>query len=241
MEYVGSELELFQHARNWKAYFAAAIGSLEGLRVLEVGAGMGATTEVLCTGGEAEWWCLEPDSSLAGQIDAKREAGVLPSCCRVLVGTLENLRPDHLFDCAVYVDVLEHIEDDRAELARAAAALGEGGRLVVVAPAHQSLFSAFDTAIGHHRRYSAPTLTARSPGGLEVERIWYLDSVGLLASLANRLLLRRSLPTQKQILLWDRWMVPLSRRLDGVLGHRLGKSVLAVWRRPAGVRWASQD
>ncbi len=234
MEYVGSELELFQHAHNWKAYFAQAIGSLDGQRVLEVGAGMGATAQVLCTGREAHWLCLEPDRALAEQIEARRAARTLPSCCEVRVGTLERLVADETFDCVLYVDVLEHIADDRAELERAAAVLGDGGRLVVMAPAHQSLFSEFDTAIGHHRRYSASGLRERTPNGLGVERVWYLDSVGLLASLANRLLLRRPLPTQSQVRFWDRWMVPLSRRLDAALGHRLGKSVLAVWRRPDG-------
>jgi hypothetical protein len=71
-----------------------------------------------------------------------------------------------------------------------------------------------------------------TPEGLAVERIWHLDSVGLLASLANRLLLRKPLPTHRQVRFWDRRMVPLSRRLDGVLGHQVGKSLLAVWRRP---------
>lgn len=233
MEYVGSELEIFQHARNWKAYFAEAIGPFDGLRVLEVGAGMGATTRVLCTGREARWVCLEPDRALAEGIDAIRATGELPSCCRVRVGTLEALPPGEAFDCVLYVDVLEHIAEDRPELVRAAGALARGGRLIVLAPAHQLLFSEFDAAIGHHRRYSASELARMTPDGLAVERIWYLDSVGLLASLGNRLLLRRSLPTQRQILFWDRRMVPLSRLLDRALGRRLGKSVLAVWRRPS--------
>jgi hypothetical protein len=103
---------------------------------------------------------------------------------------------------------------------------------VVLAPAHGWLFSEFDTAIGHHRRYNGSELRARTPPGVAIDAIRYLDSVGLIASLANRLLLRRRLPTTRQILFWDRWMVPLSSRLDPVFRHRLGKSILAVWSRP---------
>ena len=40
------------------------------------------------------------------------------------------------FDAILYIDVLEHIEDDRAEMARAAARLKPGGALIVLAPAH---------------------------------------------------------------------------------------------------------
>ena len=59
----------------------------------------------------------------------------------------------------------------------------------------------------------------------------YMDCVGLLASLGNSLLLKASMPTQRQIRIWDDWMVPLSRCLDPILGHRLGKSILTVWRK----------
>jgi 2-polyprenyl-3-methyl-5-hydroxy-6-metoxy-1,4-benzoquinol methylase len=42
------------------------------------------------------------------------------------------------------IDVLEHIEDDKSELARAVSHLRPGGRLVVLSPANQWLFSEFD-------------------------------------------------------------------------------------------------
>jgi hypothetical protein len=59
-----------------------------------------------------------------------------------------------------------------------------------------------------------------------------LDSLGLLASAANKLLLRRSTPTLANIRFWDRVFIPASRRVDPLLRHRLGRSLLAVWRRP---------
>ena len=59
----------------------------------------------------------------------------------------------------------------------------------------------------------------------------YLDAAGIAASLANRVLLRRSLPTDQQIRTWDRFLVPVSRWVDPLLGHLVGKSVLTVWRR----------
>ena len=58
-----------------------------------------------------------------------------------------------------------------------------------------------------------------------------MDSVGMLASLGNRLLLKSAMPTAQQIAVWDRLMVPLSRLADPLLLHTLGKSVLGVWTR----------
>jgi hypothetical protein len=62
-------------------------------------------------------------------------------------------------------------------------------------------------------------------------KAFYLDSVGLLASAANRLLLKQSLPTARQIQVWDNFMVPCSRLLDPLTGYLAGKSVVAVWER----------
>ena len=53
----------------------------------------------------------------------------------------------------------------------------------------------------------------------------------MLASLGNRLLLRSSQPTRAQIRIWDDFMVPVSRLIDPLLFGRVGKSVLAVFRR----------
>ncbi|UEM19787.1 class I SAM-dependent methyltransferase [Skermanella mucosa] len=230
--YVGSELELFRSADRWKAYWGMRLSAYVTGRVLEVGAGIGGTTEVLVTGREVEWVCLEPDPAMSDRLRQAVDTGRLPAHCRVLTGTLTDLGAADQFDTILYIDVLEHIEDDRDELARAAARLAPGGHLIVLAPAHQFLFTAFDQEIGHYRRYDRKSLLALEPPDLRVETVFYLDSIGMLASLGNRLLLRSSMPTAGQIRLWDRVMVPLSRRLDPLLRRNLGKTVVAIWTAP---------
>jgi SAM-dependent methyltransferase len=145
---------------------------------------------------------------------------------------LADLDQGDRFDTILYMDVLEHIDDDRAELARAAEKLQEGGCLIVLAPAHLWLFTAFDEGIGHFRRYTKHTLKAVAPDGLALARLAYLDSIGMLASLGNKFVLKSAMPSPGQIAVWDRLMVPLSRLVDPFFGYSLGKSVLAVWRKP---------
>jgi hypothetical protein len=53
-----------------------------------------------------------------------------------------------------------------------------------------------------------------------------------MASAANQLFLRQSMPTRAQIGVWDRWIVPVSRVVDPVLGYSLGKSIVGIWRKP---------
>jgi 2-polyprenyl-3-methyl-5-hydroxy-6-metoxy-1,4-benzoquinol methylase len=222
---------LFAAAGHWKSYLRRHVRPYLGQVVLEVGAGNGGTTRVLCDGKAARWVCLEPDLALADRLIASKSAGELPDCCDTRIGTLADLDENDGFDTILYVDVLEHIADDRAELALAAHLLRAGGHLVVLAPAHAWLFTPFDDAIGHYRRYSKQTLRATAPAALTLTRLVYLDAVGLLASLGNRVLLKSSMPTPRQLAVWDRLMVPVSRLIDPSLGYTLGKSVLAVWKK----------
>ena len=81
-------------------------------------------------------------------------AGSLPKHCQAITGTLASLDPEVKADTILYIDVMEHIAGDRQEMADAAARLRPGGHLIVLSPAHQWLFSPFDEAIGHYRRYT---------------------------------------------------------------------------------------
>lgn len=220
---------MFAHARHWKAYLRKMLRPFITGRVLEVGAGLGATTAVLATLPHSGWTCLEPDPDLAAALGRELANRNLPPVelrCRCVADLVDVER----YDTILYIDVLEHIADHREELARAARCLRPGGHLVVLAPAHPWLYSAFDSAVGHHRRYQRRSLAAITPDGLAVVRALYLDSVGLLASLANRCLMRQSQPTAAQIAFWDGALVPLSRYLDPLLGYRLGKTILTVWQ-----------
>ncbi len=229
--YVGTELDLVARATNWKSYLRRQVTPYLGRDVLEVGAGFGATTLHLCSGGHGRWLCLEPDPALAGRLEASIARGELPPCCQVEVGTVRDRAYEQAFDTVLYIDVLEHIEDDVSELARAADLLRPGGHVVALSPAHQMLYTPFDAAIGHHRRYSKKTIVALTPPGLRLVRLRYLDAVGTLASLGNRLILKQSMPTSRQVALWDGVMVRLSRWVDPVIAYSLGKSVFAVWQK----------
>lgn len=229
--YVGSELELFAAVGNWKSYWAKRIRPFVTGDVIEVGAGIGSNTPFLDPGGSKRWVCLEPDPLLLSRLqEGLKQAAHLSryetACC-----TLQDFDPDQRFDTIIYIDVLEHIENDREELDIAARRLRPGGRIVVLSPAHQRLFTPFDAAIGHFRRYDRGMLRSISPAGLTLEHLSYLDSAGLAASAANLLFLRQSMPSERQLRFWDNWIVPVSRVLDKLFLYSVGKSIIAVWRR----------
>jgi hypothetical protein len=228
--YVGHELYLFEHATNWKRYIAQNIRPYLGTSVIEVGAGIGANIAYLYD-GQSGWLCVEADPQLADRIRGRIEHRELPATCRVFVGTIGDLPERERAASVLYIDVLEHTEDDAREVGIAARRLELGGHLIALNPAHQWLFSPFDAAIGHNRRYAAASCRRLTAPGLRLVALRYLDSVGMLASAANKLLLRASTPTKEQIMLWDRFMVPVSRCIDPLIRHCLGKSILAVWQK----------
>jgi 2-polyprenyl-3-methyl-5-hydroxy-6-metoxy-1,4-benzoquinol methylase len=231
VEYVGSELELFADARNWKRYWSQHVRPFIGGRVFDVGAGLGSNIEVLHRLG-SEWLCIEPDPSLAKATLARIAKLGRMQDCQVFNGTLAEVPEDELADTIIYIDVLEHIEEHDDELRRASKHLRPGGHLIVLAPAYQALYSSFDTAVGHCRRYNRRSLTAVVPSALQLKLMRYLDSVGLFASVANKLLLHADNPTRSQIKVWDRLMVPTSRFMDKLVAYRAGKTILGVWRLP---------
>jgi SAM-dependent methyltransferase len=230
-QYEGNELDIFAHAASWKRYWSMKLEPLLGESVLEVGAGNGTNTPYLCNDRRTRWLCIEPDPKLAGEIPGKLAGKSWAGVVDVHMGTMGDLPEDPVFDSIIYIDVLEHIEFDALEVQAAIRRLRPQGRLIILSPAYQFLFTEFDASIGHFRRYNGGSIRRLAPEGAMLEKLFYLDCAGLLASLGNKLLLHQSLPGLKQILFWDQWLVPVSRILDPLIGCRAGRSIIAVWRR----------
>lgn len=225
-------LEVFTQAPNWRKYLSRALKPFVSGDVLEVGAGLGANTFGLASLSRRSWTCLEPDPALATETERALRESELPLHATIVIGTIEDIAEERCFDAVIYLDVLEHIQEDAQQLLAASEHLKPGGRIVVLSPAHQWLFSPFDAALGHLRRYDRQMLRQIAPPGLTCERLAYLDSISLAVFGVNKLLLQQSMPTPHQIRLWDRFLVPPSRVVDPLLGYRVGKTILGVWRRP---------
>jgi SAM-dependent methyltransferase len=97
----------------------------------------------------------------------------------VRIGSLPNEIPvDGPFDVITLLDVIEHVEDDLAALETVRRLLRPGGLLVITVPALMLLWSDFDVANHHYRRYEKDTLVSvirRS--GFVLERVSYFVSL----------------------------------------------------------------
>ena len=230
--YIGNELELFSHAKNWKQYWNKKVNPFIGKRVLEVGAGIGINTALLLKQNNCveEWLCIEPDENLANQIVHNINSNY-KSKVQVENEFLKDYGSSEKFDTILYIDVIEHIKDDLSEINYAKTLLKENGYLIILVPAHNYLYSDFDKAIGHYRRYNKNMLKAVVGTELKQEKLMYLDSVGMLASTVNKLFLKQSYPTLKQIKFWDKFIVNSSVVTDAVLMYSLGKTLIGIWKK----------
>src|SRR5690349_12881124 len=130
--YPGQELAFFEKAVNWKAYFSSFIKPFIGKNVLEVGSGIGATTRLLNDGSATRWTLLEPDEEMNKILQHKKETQSQFSNCIIRNETTFQLSSSEKFDTIIYIDVLEHIENDREEMRRAFELLRPNGHLIIL-------------------------------------------------------------------------------------------------------------
>jgi len=230
--YPGKELDLFQKAGKWKRYMAAKLKPYVAGHVLEVGAGTGETTQYLLNEKVTHWTYLEPDEKLFGQLQKRMDSQKIVIPSEAMWGNLSKLPKSSLFDTILYIDVLEHIEGDKAELSHSLCYLKKNGHLIVLSPAQQMLYSPFDEAIGHYRRYSKHTLRrAADFPDLTEKKIFYLESAGMFLLWLNKWLVKKRYPTKRDIWLWQTVFIPISKVMDKILFYSLGKSIVGIWRK----------
>jgi 2-polyprenyl-3-methyl-5-hydroxy-6-metoxy-1,4-benzoquinol methylase len=201
-----------------------------GGRMLEVGAGAGTITRMLADRyPSSRLVALEPAANMAEPLAAY---AALSDRVTVHQETLSDYveRRDGDFDAVLYLNVLEHVEDDARELRLAAEVLRPGGALLVFGPALEALYSDLDYKAGHYRRYALAHLCRLTESaGLAVERARYFDILGVGPYYVVYKLLRQTDISGSTMWGYDRVVVPVSRLLQRVLRRPpLGKNVILV-------------
>ena len=79
------------------------------------------------------------------------------------------------------------------------------------------------------RRYNYDSLKTLESKSLKLTHYEYLDSVGIILSLLNKVALKQTYPTKKQIMIWDKFVVPLSKIIDPFVARSFGKSIIGIY------------
>jgi SAM-dependent methyltransferase len=146
--------------------------------VLEIGCGHGILRQML---EAATQWKVDGMDLNAGALSLSA-----PGRGRTALYNIHDRAPELAakYDAIILFDVIEHIEDPVSFMSSALYHLKPGGYVFINVPAIQSLYSKFDVAVGHCRRYSKATLEselAKASIRKVDDRYWGLTMLPLLA------------------------------------------------------------
>ncbi len=225
-------LDTLSSANRFNLWMADTIRPYVGTRVLEIGAGMGNLSR-----------CLAPRRQLyvASDIDGEHLARLRTrlahrpnfralECDLSRASDFASVRG--CVDTIVCLNVLEHVEDDASGLRNMFDTLEPGGRAIVLVPEGMSVYGELDRVLGHHRRYSADELMAKTrAAGFEVEHLLPFNRVTRPGWYWNGRILKRRRFSRFQLAVFDA-LVPLWRRIDALIPWR-PVSLIVVARKPA--------
>lgn len=196
-----------------------------GAGILEVGCGTGHNLEMLERFGRVD--AIEIDAE-ARRIAEKRLKRKIASA------RLPGLRGIErgAYDLVASLDVVEHIDDDRATVRALASCLKPGGKLLVTVPAHQWMWSRHDELNHHKRRYSKKALRELiEDSPLRLDAIGYFNSILFPVAVAARLASKNgggdTLPPKPLNYVFERAFAA-ERRLVGALPLPPGLSLFAI-------------
>lgn len=189
----------------------------QGARILEIGCGTGHNLAMLGRFGAVD--AIELDAAARAVASKRLGRPVGDAALPALPGV-----PDGDYDLIALLDVLEHVEADRAALETIARKLKPGGRILLTVPAFPWMWSAHDVVNHHHRRYTKATLGAAISGaGLRLEYMSWFNSLLFPLAAAARLAGRITGKEDSDDALPPKPVNALFEALFGLERHAIGK------------------
>jgi SAM-dependent methyltransferase len=223
------ELQVMSLAVNYHRWTYDVVQPYLGARVLEVGGGFGSFTELLL--GRDRVVSIDNDPACTSQLRARFGAD-----SRVRIVDADLVDPDlpsrlagEQLDTAICINVLEHIDEDVGALRNLHRVLEPGGRLVLLVPAHPTLYGTLDAVVGHVRRYDRGRLLAAvRAAGFEPCACRYFNSVGAVGRYVLGRVRRQQETGEGQVRFYDRWVVPLLAPLERAIPPPFGQSLVVM-------------
>ncbi len=228
--YVGKDLEAMSFAVNYHKWILEEFRPFLGKKLVEVGAGTGSFSEMLIKENPKNLALVEPSEMFRfleeniAQIETSVSVNYHNS---IFSETADRLGEEP--DTIIYVNVLEHIEDDRAELEKVYETLETGGHCLIFVPAFMSLYGAFDKKVGHFRRYRKNELEEKGKAaGFKIVKSKYFDFIGIFPWYIKYKLLKSDNLESGAVTAYDKFAVPVTKQFERFLRFPVGKNILMI-------------
>ena len=224
MSYLNHVLSYFDLAQNYRNYQLKLIKKHIFGKILEVGPGRGEIIENFLN-DKNQITLLDTDKEIC-EILEKRFLGKNIEIINSDIGSL-----DKKFNTILYMDVIEHIKEDEKELNKAIDKLDSGGKLVIIVPAFNFLFSDFDLNVGHFKRYHKQDFHKFKNEKIKIVDLKYFDSIGFFILCFSKFLkIKDNNKTAFGIKVWN-FLIPISKLIDRIIFNSLGKSLICVYKK----------
>jgi SAM-dependent methyltransferase len=226
--YTLEDQERMARAANYFAWQHRLVIRELGRRVIEIGCGIGNFTRLMLDREAVLAVDVEPGCVERLQQRFPDRHNLRAVACDVMAPEFSELRSFRADSC-VCLNVLEHIEDDRDALRRMAQVVTPGGVMVLLVPACPSLYGRIDELLGHCRRYTRASMSRlATDAGLRVKTCYYLNAIGFFGWWTNSHILKREAQSPAQIEFFDRYIVPVASRIEGLVRPPFGQSLFVV-------------
>lgn len=232
VEYFGHDLDSMDLAVNYHNWILDIFRPALGQDIVEVGAGTGSFSKLLLETSPKSLTLIEPSDmfeKLKREIDPVEYETEINLINGIFNDFVKTNSSDPQPDTIVYINVLEHVEDDAAELQLMRSTLSENGKICIFVPAVPFLLSDFDRQIGHFRRYSRNELVSKCENaGFKILLVRGFDFPGILPWLVKYRLMRSLSIEQSMVKLYDRLFVPPIRFVEDIIKPPIGKNLILV-------------
>ena len=222
------EFDALNEARNYRAALLTEFRPFLRGNVVDVGAGIGHFSLAIRAFPEVESLvAVEAEARFCQQYRELHPDGVL------VEGVIDDLPSGPDRDAILSVNVLEHIREDAAELAKYQRLLAaKGGHLCLFVPARPEIYAPLDADFGHFRRYVREDLDRMlRQAGFAVVSLHYFNCVGYLAWWLYFCALKKQHFTISSVRFFDRVIFPMVHWAESrLLRPPIGQSLIAVAR-----------
>ena len=215
-EYGSQILGRLGRARRFNLWMADTIRPYCGEQVLEIGSGVGNLSRTLVPRSTYVASDINPLYLQTLRNLEFNRPYLKASYCDINEARSFTV-PEAGYDTVICLNVIEHVEDDRAALNNIRAVLSEHGWALILVPQGPWNFGSLDEVLGHRRRYTHSSLTQLAEQcGMRIEKLIGFNRIGSIAWFLNGRLMRRRTFGLIQIWLLD-LLTPLFRRIDRFL------------------------
>jgi glycosyltransferase involved in cell wall biosynthesis len=229
-EYGRAILYRLSRTRHFNRWMADVIRPWVGQHVLEIGAGMGNMSRELLP--RKDYVASDVDPTYLRYLKNAFWGSPNVRMANIdLVSSADFEGHRNAYDTIICLNVIEHVEDDRAAVANLFGALRAGGRLCLLTPRSQRLFGSLDVALEHKRRYTPAQLeTLVKAGGFCVLDSFTFNRAAVPAWWFNGKVLKRQRFGRIQLKVYDS-LIWILRGIDRFLPWE-GLSVVVIAEKP---------